>query len=74
MTDANTGGVYYWNKDTDQVTAIGEAKPVAAYVQQPDPQQQQQPEGTTTMGSALKTNLAFGLGIGTVFAVISRMF
>lgn len=74
--------VYWWNPDTDETTALGAPKPTMAIQLQVQPQQLQVPPAQQvyteppreTLGSAMKSYFALGVGMTLAFAMVRAIF
>jgi len=70
VVDPATGGTYYWNQQSDEVTAIGEPKPVGFYRMQPA---QVVYEPQSMMGQ-IGGMMLWGAGISIGFAIVGAAF
>jgi len=73
VRDDDTGEVYYWNRATNETTALGEPRPgpegrVPAHYRTP-PQQ-----AAAGLGSSIIQIFAMGFGVSIGFAIIARIF
>eukprot|EP01040_Poterioochromonas_malhamensis_P011921 gene11921-13007_t len=68
-----TSLTYWWNPETNQTTALGEANP-SDLAQLQQYQQQHRPfgpsQGTTTLGSAMKSYFLWGVGMTFAFTLV----
>ena len=73
VVDPSTGGTYYWNQQTDEVTAVGEAKPVGFY-------RETQPSGgvpeyqPVSFLGQISGMFLWGMGITFGFAIVGVLF
>eukprot|EP00283_Hemiselmis_rufescens_P024838 CAMPEP_0173440956 /NCGR_PEP_ID=MMETSP1357-20121228/23699_1 /TAXON_ID=77926 /ORGANISM="Hemiselmis rufescens, Strain PCC563" /LENGTH=122 /DNA_ID=CAMNT_0014406499 /DNA_START=61 /DNA_END=429 /DNA_ORIENTATION=- len=70
VRDEATGGTYYWNETSGEVTAVGEPKPVGFYRQPPEHAQYQP---ASLMGQ-LGGMVVWGFGITIGFAIVGAAF
>ena len=79
VKDEQTGQYYYWNKATNETTALGAPKPTTDYLAQSPAHQNAQVQGyqqpgAPSFGQTMKEGFAFGAGAGIARGVIGSMF
>ena len=71
VVDDATGQVYYWNRATNETTALGEPRPGPAGRLPAHPQGEVVAGG---LGSSIVQIFAMGFGVSIGFAIIGRIF
>lgn len=64
VTDKTSGQVYWWNKQTNETTALGAPRPEGTAVGYQQP----------TLGQTMKEGVAWGVGMGVGRAVVGSVF
>ena len=79
VKDDATGEVYYWNRKTDETTALGDPRPGSeadlALRRAHETEQQMQSYGPPqTLGASMKQYFFLGIGISMAFMLVGKVF